>query len=100
MGARLHEKLARPRLDGGPRTRQERGDDSDRRQEGADLIDEAEARTVGDDAEQRRADAAQAEREAEEEARHRSDIAGRQLLRVDDDGGEGRGENEADRRSN
>src|SRR5271165_2276215 len=60
--------------------------EADRRQEGADLIDEAEAGAVGKGAEQRRADPAQAERQAEEKPGDRADIARRQLLRIDHDG--------------
>ena len=47
--------------------------------------------------ERRRADAAEAERQAEEQAGDRADIAGRKLLRIDDDRRERRGQDQADR---
>ena len=79
-----------------PRVGQEAAEQADRRQEGADLIDEGEARPVGEDAEQRRPHAAEAEAQAEEQARHRADAAGRQFLRIDHHRREGRRQDEAD----
>ena len=66
-------------------------------QEGADAIDEGDAGRVGQLAQHRRADAAHAEREAEEQARDHADPPGQQLLRIDQDGREGRGQDQADR---
>ncbi len=77
--------------------RQEIRQQPDRRQEGADLIDEGQAREVGDFPQRRRPDAAEPERQPEEQPGDRADIAGHQLLRIDDDCREGRGEDEADR---
>src|SRR5262249_1726282 len=68
-----------------PDVRQEIGQKADRRQVRADLIDVADAGPVGDFAEHRCADAAEAERKAEKQAGHCADIAGHQLLRIDDD---------------
>src|SRR6185295_15824375 len=55
-----------------------------------------DAGRVGEPAEDGGAKAAHAEREAEEESRDQADAARHQLLRVDDDGGEGRREDQAD----
>src|SRR5271163_3712353 len=60
LGALRHLDLAR-------RGRQEAAEQADRRQEGADLIDEGEARLVGQHAEQGRADAAKTEAKSEEQ---------------------------------
>src|SRR5262249_33147279 len=56
--------------------RQERGQQTDRRQESADLVDVLDAARVGQLAEQRGAEAAHAEREAEEQAGDHADLAG------------------------
>src|SRR5271169_3531116 len=56
--------LRRPDL--ARRGRQEPAEQADRRQEGADVIDEGQAGAVGEQAQKRRADAAEAERQAEE----------------------------------
>src|SRR5260370_14377010 len=63
------------------------------------MEDERNAMAIGHDAEEGRADAAQSEGEAEEEARHRAHLAGDELMRVNKDGGEGRGEDEPDDRA-
>ena len=73
------------------------GEQADRRQEGADAVDELDAGQVGQQAEHRRAEAAHAEREAEEQARDHADLAGHQFLRVDHDGRERRRQDQADR---
>src|SRR6204780_5428880 len=65
--------------------RQEHGEEAERRQVGAKVVDKINALDVGDLAEHRRADAADAEGEAKEQARNQADLAGHQLLREHDD---------------
>src|SRR5262249_29897611 len=79
-----------------PQVRQEYREQPDRRHEGADLIDKADARPVGELAEDGGADSADPKGEAEKEAGDHADAAGQQLLRIDDDGREGGGDDEAD----
>src|SRR5690606_23752461 len=69
---------------------QEDGKQADQRQERADLIDIVDAPGIGHDAQYRRRDSAHAEGEAEEDAGYHADAAGHQLLRKDDNVGEGR----------
>ncbi len=75
---------------------EERGEDADGGQEGADAVDEGKAGVVRQDAQQGRAEAAHAEGEAEEEPGDEADPAGHQLLGVDQDRREGRGEHQSD----
>jgi hypothetical protein len=63
------------------------------------LEDELDPAAIGEGAEDGGADAAQAEGEAEEETGHRADFAGDELLRVNQNGGKGRGEDDADDRA-
>src|SRR3954464_3001494 len=77
---------------------QERGQQPDEWQVRANVEDELDAMLIGNGAEEGGADAAQPEREAEEEAGHRAHFAGNEFLRINQNGGEGRGENEADDR--
>ena len=63
------------------------------------MEDELDALSIGQGAEDGGTDAAQAEGEAEEEAGHRSHFAGDQLLRVNQNGGEGRSEDDPDDRA-
>ncbi len=51
------------------------------------MINVVDARAIGERAEQRRADAAHAKREAEENSRDESDAAGEQLLCVNENRG-------------
>ena len=83
----------RPRVFDG---RQQRGDRAQQRQEGAQAINEFDAVAVGNGSEHRRTDAAHAEGEAEEQSGHRADPAGQEFLRINDDGGKGRRQDEAD----
>src|SRR5271168_1277493 len=72
------------------------GQQADRRQESAQAIDEGQAGVIREQAERGRADPAEPERQAEEQARDRSDIAGRQFLRVDDHRRERRRQDQSD----
>ena len=60
------------------------------------LVDELDAVRVGELAQHRGADAAHAEGEAEEQAGDHADPARHQLLRVDHDRREGRGQDQPD----
>src|SRR5471030_1702590 len=75
---------------------EERREDADDGEERADLIYEAEAGSIGERAQEGRADAAHAEREAEEETGDGSYSAGHQFLGIDQDRRKGRGQNQAD----
>ena len=88
------ERLLRRALAGGLEVGQEAGEEAQRRQVRADLIDEGDVGVVGQPAEHRGADAGDAEREAEEETRDQSDVARHQLLGVHEDRGEGRGQDQ------
>ena len=76
---------------------QEVREQAHQRQECADLVNRFDAVMVGHPTEHGRADAGHAEGEAEKHAGDQADAAGKQLLRVDDDGRERRGEDQADR---
>lgn len=76
--------------------REEAGEQADGGEEGTDLVDEFDAGGVGQAAEDSRADASHAKSEAEEETGDESDAAGNQFLGVDEDGGEGGGDDKAD----
>ena len=65
------------------------GEEADQREIGADVEDEGKAVAIGQGAEEGGAEAAQAEGEAEEEAGHRADFAGDELLRVVENAGNG-----------
>ena len=80
-----------------PRVGQEAAEQADRRQECAEVVDQRQARPVSQYPEKRRPDAAEAEAQAEEQARHGADAARRQFLRIDDHRREGRRQDEADR---
>ena len=71
-------------------------EDSDRGKESADLENETNAFPICQRSKQRRADTADAEDEAEEQTGHHTHAARHQLLSIDHDGWEGRGENETD----
>jgi hypothetical protein len=73
-------------------------EEADQREIGADVENVLDAVLVGEGAEDGGADAAKAEGEAEEEAGHRADFAGDELLRINENGGDGRGEDDADDR--
>jgi len=77
--------------------RQKRRQQPDERQVGAQPVDELDAGRVGEPAERGRSEAAHAEREAEEDAANRPDPAGDELLRVHEDRGERRREDQSDR---
>src|SRR6185437_7088948 len=70
-----------------PHLRQEHREQPDRRQEGADLIDELDRGVVGELAERRRAETAYAEGDAEEHARDHAEAMRHQFLREHDDRG-------------
>src|SRR5436190_7951847 len=63
---------------------QEGGQQADSRQESADLVNEVDARVIGDLAEDGGGDAGHPEGESEEDTRDHSDFAGEQLLRVNE----------------
>ena len=65
--------------------RQEHGQQADRRQIGAQVVDVFDAAGIGQFAEQRGTEAAHAERETEEQAGDHADLARQQFLRVDQD---------------
>lgn len=75
---------------------QERGQQADERQVGAELVHCLYVGRIGQLTQQGGAYAPHAEGEAEEEAGDGADLAGHQLLGVDQDGGEGRRQDEAD----
>ncbi|CAM2158991.1 hypothetical protein PT2222_50047 [Paraburkholderia tropica] len=75
---------------------QEHRENADQRQERADLVDERDAGGIRELAEHGRADAAETEREAEEQARDHAHLARNQFLRVDEDRRERRGQHDAD----
>ena len=68
----------------------------DQRQERADPVDELDAGPIGDLAKHGGADAAEAERNSEEQSRHHADTPGHQLLAVHDDGGKRRRQHQTD----
>ena len=72
------------------------GQQADGGKVGADFVDEDDAGHVGESAEYCGADAAHAEGESEEESGDHSYSSGDEILRVDEDGREGRCDNEAD----
>lgn len=76
--------------------RQEDGEQADQGEVGAQFIHHAQAGAVGQLAEQGGADAGEAEGQAEEEAGDGAHFARHQILGVDQDGGEGRGQDQAD----
>ena len=63
------------------------------------MEDEGQAVAIGHGAEHGGANAAESEGEAEEEAGHRAHFAGDELLRVNQDGGKGGREDNADDRA-
>jgi hypothetical protein len=71
--------------------RQERRQQSQQQQERRHPVDRLDAGEVGELAQRRGAEATQAEGEAEEHAGHQPDPPRQQLLRIDQDGREGRG---------
>jgi hypothetical protein len=75
---------------------EEHGERPEQRQVRAQPVDGLDPDVIRDDAQHRGADPAQAEGEAEEEARDEADAPGDELLRVDEDGREGRRQHEAD----
>ncbi len=76
--------------------RQEGGEQSDQRQERAEPVHGLDAGDVGDPAQRRRADAGEPEREAVEDAGDHAHASGQQVLRIDQDGGERRGDDQPD----
>ena len=78
-----------------PEVRQEPGHQSEQRRVGARTVDRLDAVRIGEVAQHGRGDARDAERESEEEARHEAQLAGQQLLGVEQDRRKGRGEHEA-----
>src|SRR6201999_657384 len=65
-------------------------------EEGAEVKDVMDAGFVGEVAEDGGSYAPHAEGEAEEEAGDQSDLPGHEFLGIDEDGGEGRGQDDAD----
>src|SRR5579871_2359267 len=76
-----------------PHVRQERSEQPDRWQECTDLIDEADRGDVGELAERRGAQAADAESDTEEHARDHAETMRHQFLCEHDDRGSGRRQN-------
>ena len=79
-----------------PRFRQKCCKKAERREKGANMVNEIDGSMVGEPAEDCRADAGHAEGEAEEEARDHADASGQEPLRIDDDGRKRRGDDDAD----
>ena len=75
---------------------QEGGQQANKGQIGADLVDGFDAGGIGQSAQQGGPYPSHTEGEAEEEAGNGADLAGYQILGVDQDGGEGRRQDEAD----
>src|SRR5688572_25621191 len=76
--------------------RQQGREEADQREVGANVEDKRKAAAIGEGAEEGGAEAAQAEGEAEKEAGHRADFAGDEFLSVNENGGKGGGQDEAD----
>ena len=74
----------------------EGGEEADGGKEGADPVDEGDAGEVGEMAEDGGSDASHAEGEAEKQARDHPHAAGHEFLRVDENGGERGGDDQAD----
>src|SRR5216683_8265700 len=75
---------------------EEGGEDADGGEERAKVVDKIETGEVDEFAEERRADAAHAKGEAEEQAGDGADSSGQEFLSVDEDGGKGGGQDQAD----
>src|SRR5258708_38682864 len=72
------------------------GEDADGGEERAEVVDKIEAGEIDEFAEERRADAAHAKGEAEEQAGDGANSSGQEFLGVDEDGGKGGGQDQAD----
>ena len=75
---------------------EEGGEEAEGGKPGADVVDGDDGGHVGEFAEDGCADAAHAEGEAEEEAGDHADASGDEFLGVDEDGGEGGGDDDSD----
>ena len=74
----------------------EGGEDAERGEERADVVDEVDAGVVGKLAQKCGADTAQAEGQAEEESGDGADFSGDEILSVDEDSGKGGSKDNAD----
>src|SRR6266851_5837690 len=89
--------LGRRRFDpSGLKIGEEGGEDADGGEERAEVVDKIETGEVDEFAEERRADAAHAKGEAEEQAGDGADSSGQEFLSVDEDGRKGGGQDQAD----
>src|SRR6266851_1224199 len=89
--------LGRRRFDpSGFEVGEEGSEDADGGEERAKVVDKIEAGEIDEFAEERRADAAHAKGEAEEQAGDGANSSGQEFLGVDEDGGKGGGQDQAD----
>src|SRR5258706_2683686 len=79
----------------GIQIRQERRQNSDRRQERTHVVHKTDVRRVRQFSQQRRADSAQPKRQPKERSRNRSHFCGHQLLRKNQNGGKRRRQNQS-----